>query len=87
MKISKQVELKIKEIITTHLMNDGDDQESAIEEAEETISKLKEGTISFLLWDSLGCDDAGIRENSPEIEKLYNKITKTWIQSQKSNIQ
>lgn len=87
MKLSKQTESKLKEIIATHLMSDGEDQESAIEEAEETIAQLKDGTVSFLLWDSLGCDDAGIREQSPEIEKLYQKITKTWIKSQNSTLQ
>lgn len=76
MKLSEKTKYKLKEVIVNHLVNDGEDHDEAAAEADFIIEDIEEDSFSLILFDSLGCDDTGLRANNQELEDLYQTIFK-----------
>lgn len=86
MKLSESAKYKLKESIVTHLVNDGEDHSEAAAEADFILEDLEEDIFSFILFDALGTDDAGLREQNPELENLYQYIFKLIQEQSQSTV-
>jgi hypothetical protein len=74
--LSDKDKLDLETTVEHYLVNDGYSVREATEEASFIVQDLTEGWISFTLWDALGCDDAGLIEVNPRLQKLLKSISK-----------
>lgn len=82
-KLSDKDKVDIVTTIEHYLVNDGYSVKEATEEAQFILDDFSEGVISLTLWDALGCDDAGLVQESPNLQRLVASISADMAKSQK----
>lgn len=84
MRLSLEAQTKLIETVKAFFENDGESEEEANQIAHDCLDDLRNGTVSFELWDALGCDDLNLVASTPELNKLYKSISKDMEKSKAS---
>lgn len=84
MKLTTSSYNNLHRTLTAYFENDGMEPDEVAEAVAEEMENVETNQFSFALWDALGCDDEGLVENDPNLQKLYKEISKAWQKSLKS---